>query len=415
METGCCVVGGGPAGVFLSLLLARSGISVTLLERQDDFDRDFRGDTLLPSTLECLFDIGLADGVLSLPHSKLERIVLKSGNQTIPIADFRRVGSRFRYIAVLPQARLLEFLVREASVYPNFRLIRGANVSELIQIGSAVHGVRCTVNGNVEEIRSVLVVGADGRFSRLRQLAGLVPRNVSSSFEILWFRVGRRAAEADELAAVAGKSVVIMPVHAAGRNHFLVILDCADYWQIGYVIPSGRYSEIRAAGIELFREGIRSALPPLRCAMADLTEWKQISRLTIQPSYLAAWHRPGLLMIGDAAHVMSPSGGVGINYAIQDAVVASRLLERPIRSGSVPLSRLAAIQRRRKWPVRAIQGFQAFEHHWIVARALSSRQSYVLPGGLRMLLRNGVVQSFLTRFIAFGLWRVRINKGLVEK
>jgi 2-polyprenyl-6-methoxyphenol hydroxylase-like FAD-dependent oxidoreductase len=405
-RTGCCIVGGGPAGMILSFLMARQGIDVQLLELHTDFDRDFRGDTLLPSTMECLDDLGLAHRILELPHARIDTISLMVDGDPQRIVDFRRLRTRFPYMVVLPQMHLLEFVAAEAIRFKNFKLLRGANVFELLSSNGTITGVRYRAHDGIHNVHAQIVVGADGRFSRVRRLAGLKSQSTAASLELLWFRLPRDENDSEGVLRGAAHSVMILPVRANHRNHFLILLDCAEYWQIGYV---GDYTAIRSAGLSAFQDMIAHAVPAFEGRVRHLRDWRQISKLTVQPSRLEQWYRPGLLLIGDAAHVMSPLGGVGVNYAIQDAVIASKVLSQELKLGYVSNSSLAAVQRRRQWPTRCIQQLQALEQRLIIGRAMNSKDVFKLPTTLRLLLGNPIIQKLLANIIAFGFRRVRVN------
>src|SRR5579863_6830484 len=336
-ETTCCIAGAGPAGAILALLLARKGIPVMLLEEHMDFDRNFRGDTVHPSVLEILDEIGLADRLLQIEHTRVHGIPVQTARGTITLADLRPLKTRFNYIAMIPQARFLEFITGEAKRYPNFTLVMGARVEKLIEEDGYVHGVQYRGRDGWHEVRATLTVGADGRFSRLRKLAGFEPIKTSPPMDILWFHLSRRDDDAFESLGAR-----------FGKMRIAVLLDRGDYWQAGYVIPKGGYQTIRAGGLEHFRQLFADTVPEFADRVGELKEWKQISVLSVESSRLKCWHRPGLLLIGDAAHVMSPIGGVGINYAIQDAVVAANILSEKLKYGVVGVQDLARVQRERE-------------------------------------------------------------------
>src|SRR6266481_3942887 len=308
--TTCCIVGGGPGGMMLALLLAGQRIPVTLLEQHKDFDRDFRGDTIHPSILEILDQIGLAEPLHQLRHAKIYGPTLRLGNDTFSPIDLRRLKTRFPYIFLVPQARFLEFLAAEASKYPDFRLVMGANVEQLID--------------------------ADGRFSRVRHLAGFEPVKTSAPMDILWFRLPHIPGDLPE---AEGR---VLGGFGVGR--LLVVFDRFDYWQVGYVFPKGLYQNLRAAGLESLRQSIAEVEPAFAEHVKALTDWHQFSLLSVESSRCPRWFKHGLLLIGDAAHVMSPVGGVGINYAVQDAVVAANILAAPLRAGRVQVGDLAKVQ-----------------------------------------------------------------------
>lgn len=392
-QTTCCVVGGGPAGAMLAYLLARQGISVLLLEAHHDFERDFRGDTLHPSTLEVLDDLGLADQVLQLPHSKMRRQATPGPNGLIVVADFGRLRSKFPFVVQLPQVQFLGMLVGEAQRFPNFGLRMGARVEELIEEEGLVRGVRYRGRDGWHEVRAALVIGADGRFSRLRRLADLKANPSAPPMDVLWFRLPHHP---DDLQEVLWRF---------GRGQYLVQLDRGDEWQLGFVIAKGTYNEVRAAGLETLRRTIVELAPEFADRVGELRDWKQVSTLNVAADRLLRWYKPGLLLIGDAAHVMSPVGGNGINYAIMDAVAAANLLAEPLRSGRVTVADLARVQRRRELPTRAIQSITNIIQERMVKRALDPQSSLSLPA----LDRVPLVREVPPRLFGYGIQRERVR------
>jgi 2-polyprenyl-6-methoxyphenol hydroxylase-like FAD-dependent oxidoreductase len=398
-ETTCCIVGAGPAGAVLALLLARKGIPVILLESHMDFDREFRGDTIHPSTLNILNEIGLADRLLQIPHTRLNRLSAQTANGTVTLADLTRLHTRYPYIALIPQAKFLEFITTEAQHYPEFRLVMGAQVDELIEEHGKVRGVRYRANDGWHEVRAVLTVGADGRFSRIRKLAGFEPIKTSPPMDVLWFCLTRKPSDPD------GTFGRILP------RHVIACLNRGDHWQLGYVIPKGGYHEIRVAGLEHFRQSIVETLPELADRVHELQDWKQISVLSVESSCLPCWYRPGLLLIGDAAHVMSPVGGVGINYAIQDAVVTANVLSGKLAYGIVQLRDLATVQRLREWPTRLIQAYQGMLQKNVFPSIFSSDQPFIIPLWVRLMMRMPFVRDIPARIIALGFRPVHLKKS----
>ena len=393
------VVGGGPAGMMLSLLLARQGVSVTLLEAHHDFDRDFRGDTIHPSTLEILDQIGLADRLLQIPHGKVRSLQIVAREGIVVLADLHRLRTRFPFIALLPQARFLDFLAVEARQYPSFRLVLGANVQRLVRDGEAVAGVRYRGADDAwHEVRAPLTVATDGRFSKVRTLLGLEPVKTTPPMDVVWFRLPRRAGDPQDAGAFY--------VH---HGHFVVVLDRADEWQIGYIIFKGGFHQLREAGVEALRRDLAETVPWLADRVGQFTDWKQAAVLSVESSRLKQWYAPGVLLIGDAAHVMSPVGGVGINYAIQDAVEAANLLGGPLKEGRLQVSDLAAVQKLREGPTKVIQRFQGMMQRQIAAPALRGDRPFRPPWWMSILRRLPWFRDMPGRMFAFGVRRVRVR------
>jgi 2-polyprenyl-6-methoxyphenol hydroxylase-like FAD-dependent oxidoreductase len=410
IETSCCIVGAGPGGAVLALLLARQGISVTLLEAHEDFDRDFRGDTVHPSTWHIMDEIGLADRLLQLRHSKIYQAAFATPNGAITMADFRRVENKFPFIAMLPQVHFLEFITNEAKRYPSFRLLMGASAQELIEEDGVVRGVRYrstphpkrdaragTAPAGWHEVRATLTVGADGRSSRIRRLAGFEPVKTSPPMDILWFRIPRVEGDPE---GVLGHF---------GRGHALVLLDRLDEWQVGFVIMKGSFSQVRAAGLDALRRSIADLLTEFPDRIQHLKDWKQVAVLSVESSRVPCWYKSGLLLIGDAAHVMSPVGGVGINYAIQDAVVAANVLSKPLKMRKIAIEELREVQRQREWPVKVIQWIQTQVQKRVIAAALKSDQPLQIPAFMRFILQIPVVRDLPARILAFGVRRVHVE------
>jgi 2-polyprenyl-6-methoxyphenol hydroxylase-like FAD-dependent oxidoreductase len=402
-ETDCCVVGGGPAGVMLALMLTRQGVRVTLLEAHRDFDREFRGNTVNPSALEILARLGLDRGVLGLDHAKVRRFTLQAGGRREDFVDFSRLKTPYPYVLMLPQARFLEFVVAEARRCPNFRLVMGARVKELVVEGDTVRGVRYGGENGTHEVRAQLTVGTDGRFSRLRKLTGL-GADVStgaSPMDVFWFNLPREEGDPEGAGAV----------FRFGRGSLLVLMDHSDYWQVGYIIRKGHYSRLKEKGISALRDSVATLAPELADRVAGLQGWGQGSLLSVESDFLRRWYRPGLLLLGDAAHVVSPVGGVGINLAIQDAVVAANVLADPLVKGKIRTRHLRSVQRRREWAVRLVQGAQGLAQRHVVADALHADEPFELSRLLGLLLRTPVLRDVPSRLIAYGAWPVRPKKS----
>src|SRR5215213_9626726 len=403
-ETTCCVVGGGPAGTMLALLLARQGVEVTLLEAHRDFERDFRGDTLDASAMETLDKIGLADRLLKLRHAKVRHFTLPAKGGAFTFDLFARLRTRFPYIVVMAQSRFLEFITKEAKRYPNFRLVMGARVEELLEEDGVVRGVRYQGRDGWHEVHATLTVGADGRFSKVRKLAGFEPIKTSSPIDVLWFRISRR--EDDPKEALAAR---------VGSGLFLVFINRFDYWQVGCTIVKGGYKEVHAVGLDRLRRSLARVAPEWANRFNELREWKQIPVLSVEVSRLKHWHRPGLLLIGDAAHVMSPVGGVGINYAIQDAVAASNVLGEQLGTTRTPIREqdLAEVQRRRELPTRVIQTFQTLAQRGVARGVLNSEgeRTFAIPRFVLPLLKSPRLLAIPARFLSFGLRPPHVEAG----
>ncbi len=396
-HTTAAIVGGGPAGAVLALLLARKGIPVTLLESHMDFDRDFRGDTIHPAVMELLDELGLAQRLLELRHTKLKSATLPTPRGPLTLAPFRRLKTRFPYITMLPQADFLRFVTDEAGRYPNFRLAMGARVEQLVMEHGVVRGVRYQSPDGWHELRATLTFGADGRFSRLRKLAGLAAIKTSPPMDVLWFRLPRKLGEGEDI------------MGRFGNGHMLIMLNRQETWQAAFVILKGSYGKLHAAGLPALRQAIAELMPEFADRVEHLQDWKQISLLSVESDRLQRWYQPGLLLIGDAAHVMSPVGGVGINYAIQDAVVAANILTQPLKAGNVQLRHLRSVQRRREWPVRIVQALQSLGQRRIVANALNPGKTFRVPELLQILSRVPVLRDLPGRFLAYGVWPVHLQ------
>lgn len=398
VQTTCCIVGGGPAGAMLALLLARQEIPVMLLEAHMDFDREFRGDTIHPSVLSILDEIGLADRLLQIRHTEMRSISIQRPDATVKIGDFSLLKTKYPYIALIPQVDFLKFITDEAAHYPTFQLVMGAQVDELLEEQGRVCGVRYRGTDGYCEVRAVLTVGADGRFSRLRKLAGFEPIKTSPPMDILWFRLSRKPDDGEQ------------PLGRFVDGHIIVTLNRYDYWQGGLVIPKGKYQEVRAAGLQKFRQSIAEAIPLLANRVDELQEWKQISVLSVESSRIPRWYHPGLLLIGDAAHVMSPIGGVGINYAIQDAVVAANVLAGKLKYGVAEVRDLAKVQRQREVPTRVVQAFQNLMQRQVLAPVLNAKEAPGFSPLMRFLLRIPLVRYIPARLIALGLKQVHVRQ-----
>jgi 2-polyprenyl-6-methoxyphenol hydroxylase-like FAD-dependent oxidoreductase len=346
METTCVIAGAGPAGLMLGLLLARAGVEVVIVEKHSDFLRDFRGDTIHPSTLEVMSELGLAEDFLKLPHTRAPKLTAEMGGRKITIADFSRLPVRHRFIAFMPQWDFLNFLAEQAGLYPNFRLIMQAKVTEVLEEHGKVTGLTVSKLDGDLSIRSKLVVGADGRNSVVRKKARLTIENFGDPSEVVWMKLSKQPGDPNEVMG-----------HAGPRQGF-VLIDRGDYWQCGYVIRRTTFEAISKGGVENFRKMVGEVSPLPVERVQEIRSFDDTSLLTVRIDRLRQWWRPGLICIGDAAHAMSPIGGVGVNLAIQDAVAAANILSSPLVHGTLSDGDLAAVEKRRSFPTRATQKLQ---------------------------------------------------------
>jgi 2-polyprenyl-6-methoxyphenol hydroxylase-like FAD-dependent oxidoreductase len=389
LQTRCVIAGGGPAGIMAGYLLARAGVPVIVLEKHADFFRDFRGDTIHPSTLELMYELGLLDEFLNQPHQEVRELRAVINGRTVPIADFTKLPTRCRFIAFMPQWDFLNFLSTHAKKFPSFQLLMQHEVIDLIFDQNRVTGVHANAPDGEMEIRADLVIGADGRHSIVQACAGLERQEFGVPIDVLWMRLSKKQDD---------------PQQSFGffqQGKLLVLLDRGDYWQCGFVIPKGGFDEIKARGFGQLQNDIVSFAGFLRDRVAELDDWSKIKLLTVQINRLRDWCREGLLCIGDSAHAMSPAGGVGINLAIQDAVATANLLGQELRSGSVSMDDLRKIQARREWPTRLIQAMQVFIHQHIVTGQKSDRKGS-LPFVFRLLKWFPALRQIPARFIGIG-------------
>jgi len=381
--------------MMLGLLLARAGVEVTVLEKHPDFLRDFRGDTLHPSTLEVIAELGLLDELLKLPHDRVPTIAAQFGAHRLAIADFSHLPTRCGFIAMMPQWDFLKFLAAQASRYPDFTLRMQSEVVSLVERNGRVAGCR----DRSTEIEADLVVGADGRHSTVRVLAGLEVEDLGAPIDVLWFRLSRKESD---------------PPGSMGRferGAIFVLINRREYWQCGFVIPKGAADDVRKAGLDAFRETIARTVPFAADRTHEISDWEQVKLLTVQIDRLKRWYRPGLLCIGDAAHAMSPVGGVGINIAIQDAVAAANILIVPLLEGALSTEHLKKVQQRREWPVRLTQRLQILAQDRIIARVLKSNAPLEPPLLLRLLSRSPLLQRIPGRLIGMGVRPEHVATG----
>jgi len=392
IRTRCCVVGGGPAGMMLGLLLARAGIDTAVLEKHADFLRDFRGDTIHPSTLEVMAELGLLEAFLARPHDELREITGQIGDESVVIADLSHLPTRCKFVAFMPQWHFLDFLAEVAEKLPAFRLLRETEALSLVREDGRVAGVGARDKAGALTLRADLVIACDGRHSTLRRAAGLQSRDFGAPMDVLWLRLSKRPQD-------AGK--------ALGRfdgGRILVMLDRGDYWQCAFVIHKGGFDALKAQGIEHFRAELAAMMPTLADRVGEIATWDQVKLLTVAVDRLERWYQPGLLLIGDAAHAMSPIGGIGINLAIQDAVAAANILVPWLKRepGPVAEAPLAQIQRRRLLPTRLTQALQVAIQNRVISRVLESKGKLRPPTVLRLLQRFPALRRIPARILGMG-------------
>lgn len=390
-HTTCCIVGGGPAGIMTGYLLARSGVPVIVLEKHKDFFRDFRGDTVHPSTLELFYELGMLEDFLKIPHQEMPIVKGNFGGYTFTAADFRHLPTRCKYIALMPQWDLLSFLAEKGRKLPAFDLRMEHEVSGLIAENGRVAGVEASTPSGEVQIRAGLVIGCDGRHSVTRQAAHMQVIETGVPIDVLWFHIGRKQSD---------------PEAALGNINYgkaLVLINRSEYFQAGLIIRKGSFDRIREDGLEAFHHSIVQIAPFLSDRVAEITDWDQIKLLSVQINRLAQWHQPGLLCIGDAAHAMSPAGGVGINLAVQDAVATANLLAQPLREGTAAEALLARVQQRREFPVRVTQRIQAAAHLGMESVIFSDPGPLHAPWQLKVAVHIPGIQRLLARGIGIGI------------
>jgi 2-polyprenyl-6-methoxyphenol hydroxylase-like FAD-dependent oxidoreductase len=391
ITTKCCVVGGGPAGMMLGFLLARAGVDVVVLEKHADFFRDFRGDTVHPLTLELIYELGLLDEFLKVPHQKVETLTAQIGAEHLTMIDFRHLPTRCKYIALMPQWDFLDFLAKHGKRYKAFDLHMRAEATDLIEEGGRIAGVRANTPDGTLTIRADLVVGTDGRHSTVREKAGFKSDDYGAPMDVLWFRMSRKDSDAaDTFGHVE-----------AGR--MMIMLDRGDYWQCAYVIPKGGTDRVKAEGLEAFRGRVVEMSPFLADRIGDIKSWDDVKLLSVAVDRLQKWWRPGLICIGDSAHAMSPIGGVGVNIAVQDAVAAANRLAGPLKAGTVTTADLQAIQDRRMLPVRFTQWIQLTIQKRIISRVLESQQRPTPPLLFRLFGIFPVLRRIPARLLGVGI------------
>ena len=390
LETRCCIVGGGPAGMMLGFLLARAGVGVIVIEKHADFLRDFRGDTIHPSTLELMHELAVLEEFLKRPHQEVRELAGQIGDEIIKIADFTHLPTRCKFLALMPQWEFLNFIVEQAKRYPSFQVRMQAEATGLIEQNGRFVGVRVKTPEGATEIRASLIVGTDGRHSIVRERGGLQVMDLGAPRDVFWMRISRHASD-------PGQSLG----HVEPGRMF-VMIDRKDYWQCAFLIPKGGADEVRKRGIEQFREEIAKLQPFMRDRVSELRDWNDVSLLTVKVDRLKKWFRPGLLCIGDAAHAMSPVGGVGINLAIQDAVAAANILATKLAAGNIDERDLHAVQRRREFPTRATQWLQVVLQNAVIKRVLSSTKAFTVPVPIKLMQRFPFLRRIPARVIGMG-------------
>jgi 2-polyprenyl-6-methoxyphenol hydroxylase-like FAD-dependent oxidoreductase len=397
--TTCCIAGGGPAGVMLGYLLARSGVAVIVLEKHKDFFRDFRGDTIHPSTLELMHELGILEEFLRLPHQELPRIGGQAGDFAFTGADFSHLPTQCHFIALMPQWDFLNFLTAQGKRFKTFDLRMEHEAVDLIEENGKVQGIRVKTPEGPTEIVADLIVGCDGRHSTVRQAAKFVVKDFGAPVDVLWFRISRKEND---------------PYQALGRIDYgkmLVLINRSTYFQAGLIVRKDTFDSVKAAGLPAFRESLLQVAPFLHDRVNEITDWEQIKLLSVQINRLEHWYRPGLLCIGDAAHAMSPAGGVGINLAIQDAVASANILAAALREGRVTTELLAKVQQRREFPARVVQAMQARLHNASL-RFLGRPEKMRVPGLMRALLRAPGLKRVMARGVGLGLRPEHIQTSL---
>ncbi|MCC8983274.1 FAD-dependent oxidoreductase [Bradyrhizobium acaciae] len=390
MKVRCCVVGGGPAGMMLGYLLGRAGVDVVVLEKHADFFRDFRGDTVHPSTLQVMDELGLIDGFLKLPHQDIQALDGIFGRTSVRVADLSRLSVKYPFIAMMPQWDFLNFLRESGKRFSALKVLMSAEATDLIRRGDAIAGVRANTPDGPIDIEADLTIGCDGRHSMVRERAGLAVEEIGAPMDVLWFRVGRRPDETENLFA------------RVDNGKMMVTFDRGDYWQCAYVIAKGQYEAVKVRGLPALLDDVLRLAPILKPGIGDVKSFDDVKLLTVAINRLTRWTRPGLLCIGDAAHAMSPIGGVGVNLAVQDAVATANILATKLAQGCPSEDELDAVRRRREFPVRLTQRMQVIAQNNIISAALKAGDQ-PMPFALRLITAMPWLQGLTARLVAVGV------------
>jgi len=386
----CCVVGGGPAGMMLGYLLGRAGIKTVVLEKHADFFRDFRGDTVHPSTMQVMQELGLLADFLKVPHDEISKLNALFGTTSIRLADMSRLDTPCPFIAFMPQWDFLNFIDSQGKRFPVLEVRKKAEAVELMKDGESVIGVVAQTEQGPLHIVADLTVACDGRHSLMREQAGMVVEDIGAPMDVLWFKVGKPSGPTDSVFA------------RIQAGQMMVMLDRTDYWQCAYVIAKNGYEKVKEGGLDRFRANIVRLAPLTRDHIADVKSWDDVKLLSVQIDRLAKWAKPGFLCIGDAAHAMSPVGGVGVNLAVQDAVAAANLLFDKFGDGGPSLEDLGRVQERRQFPVKATQAIQVFVQNRLINRAISDKQ-FAPPLMMRLVGCSPWLQGLTARTIGIGV------------
>jgi 2-polyprenyl-6-methoxyphenol hydroxylase-like FAD-dependent oxidoreductase len=398
LQVQCCIAGGGPAGMMLGFLLGRAGVKTLVLEKHADFLRDFRGDTVHPSTLMIMQELGLSADFLALPHSEIRALALEIGGASVKIADFARVPAPFKFVALMPQWDFLNFLADKGRRFPSLKVMMSAQVTDLVENEGRVAGVMAATLGGPLEVRADLVVGCDGRASTVREASGLVVEDIGAPIDVLWFRLSKRSGDPGQ---VLGR---------LGAGKMIVTIDRNDYWQCAYVIGKGGIGQIHAAGLEAFKAAVADGAHFLSDRVNELKSFDDIKLLNVSVDRLITWSKPGLLCIGDAAHAMSPVGGVGINLAIQDAVATANLLAAKLKMGGVRDDDLDLVRRRRLFPVKVIQAIQVAVHNRVLTPVVSGDAGEIsVPWALKALNASAWLRRWPAQLLGLGVRPEHVN------